>query len=262
MVPTDSYTGTRGLFSHDEETGRIRVRSVDPTDTAAWIEAAGDADVLWLESPTDPSLHVMDVAGITAAVATLGRRPTIVVDNTFATPLGQRPLDRGADVVVHSATKFIGRHSDLLLGLTVAADPAVADRLREARGRRGATPGVLEAYLGLRGLRTLPVRLAEASATAATLARRLGEHPAVTRVRYPGTGAMLAFELSDESTADDFCGRLRLVRHATSLGGVESTVERRSGRRGDGHVTPGLVRFSVGLEDPEDLWSDINQALC
>jgi cystathionine gamma-synthase len=183
------------------------------------------------------------------------------VDNTFATPLGQQPLALGADLVVHSATKLIGGHSDLLLGLTVTADEELAGRLRAARMRTGATPGALEAWLALRGLRTLPVRLDAASRSAALLAERLGGHPAVTATRYPGSGAMIAFELADADTADKVCRSLTLINHATSLGGVDSTVERRAALAGDAHVPGGLIRFSVGLEDPEDLWRDLEQAL-
>ena len=184
-----------------------------------------------------------------------------MVDNTFATPLLQRPLALGADVVVHSATKFIGGHSDLLLGLAVAADPARAERLRALRGLYGATPGALECFLALRGARTLPLRLERSSATAEDLAHRLDAHPAVTRVRYPGFGAVLSFELADGPAADAACARVRLVRHATSLGGVETTMERRSVHPGQEHIPAGLIRMSVGLEAVEDLWSDLAAAL-
>ncbi|WP_158879822.1 trans-sulfuration enzyme family protein [Amycolatopsis anabasis] len=257
-LPTFSYAGTRGLADHAERAGRLRVRRIEPADTGAWIAAAGTADVLWLESPTNPTLDLVDLRAVLDAAA---GRARVVVDNTFATPLGQRPLSLGADVVVHSATKLIGGHSDLLLGLTVTADAALAGQLRDARIRSGATPGALEAWLALRGLRTLPVRYAEQSRTAARLADLLPEHPAVTRVRYPGLGTMLAFELADAEAADRLCGALRLIRHATSLGGVESLVERRAALAGDAHVPPGLIRFSVGLEDPDDLWHDLRQAL-
>ena len=162
---------------------------------------------------------------------------------------------------MHSATKLIGGHSDLLLGITVAADEAVAAELRWARSRVGSTPGVLEAWLALRGLRTMPVRLAEQSKTAALLAERLTGHPAVTRVRYPGDGMMIAFEMPDAASADKVCASVRLIRSATSLGGVESLVERRNALAGEERVPPGLIRFSVGLEDPEDLWRDLAAAL-
>ncbi|WP_369973591.1 PLP-dependent aspartate aminotransferase family protein [Prauserella sp. PE36] len=257
-VPSDSYVGTRAMFDHAERMGRLRCRRVTPADTGAWVAAAGEADLLWLESPTNPSLELIDIPAITAAAA---GRAKVVVDNTFATPLGQQPLSLGADIVVHSATKLIGGHSDLLLGLTVAAEEELAAQLRDARTRGGATPGALEAWLALRGLRTLGVRYAEASRSAALLAERLGKHAAVTRVRYPGSGAMISFELAGPDLADRLCEHLRLIRHATSLGGVESSLERRAARPGDAHVPSGALRFSVGLEDPEDLWLDLAQAL-
>lgn len=260
-VPTSSYTGTRGLLAHSAARGRLRVRRIEPSDTAGWVAAAGEVAVLWIESPTNPTLESMDVASIVAAAAQRSPRPYVVVDNTFATPLGAQPLRDGADIVVHSATKLIGGHSDLLLGLTATADTDLAAELRQARTRAGATPGALEAWLALRGLRTLPVRLAEASGTAALLAERLGAHPAVHAVRYPGSGIMISFDLADAETAEKFCGSLTLITVATSLGGVESTLERRAGHSGEEHVPAGLLRFSVGLEDPEDLWHDLDRAL-
>ena len=247
---------TRGVLAHAQKLGKLAVTELDPTDTGAWNAEAATSDLVWLESPTNPTLDVMAIEPIAAAA-----RGRVVVDNTFATPLQQRPLELGADVVVHSATKLIGGHSDLLLGITVAKDPAVAAELRGARTRVGSTPGALEAWLALRGLRTMPVRLAEQSRTAALLASRLGEHPAVRRVRYPGFGMMVAFDLADAETADRFCASVRLIRSATSLGGVESLVERRAWLAGEERVPPGLIRFSVGLEDPEDLWDDLTFAL-
>ncbi|WP_199430680.1 trans-sulfuration enzyme family protein [Qaidamihabitans albus] len=260
-VPADSYAGTRGQFEHAERAGRLSLRKLAPEDTAAWTAAAEETGLLWLESPTNPSLESMDIAAIARAAAAQEQRPLVAVDNTFATPLGRQPLSQGADIVVHSATKLIGGHSDLLLGLTVTADAALAGRLRDARVRGGATPGALEAWLALRGLRTLPVRYAEASRTAALLAERLAGHPAVTRVRYPDAGVMIAFDLADANAADRVCANLHLVRHATSLGGVESSIERRAARPSDAHVPGGRLRFSVGLEDPDDLWRDLAQAL-
>ncbi|MFE0025897.1 trans-sulfuration enzyme family protein [Amycolatopsis sp. NPDC059021] len=255
-VPTFSYAVTRGVLAHAQRLGRLTVTELAPTDTAAWVAEAAQADLLWLESPTNPTLDVMEIATIAAAA-----RGRVVVDNTFATPLAQQPLTMGADIVVHSATKLIGGHSDLLLGVTVAADEGLALELRDARTRVGSTPGTLEAWLALRGLRTMPVRLREQSATAALLAERLAGHPAVTRVRYPGSGMMLAFELPDAAAADKVCASVRLIRSATSLGGVESLVERRAWLAGEERVPPGLIRFSVGLEDPEDLWTDLTAAL-
>ncbi|MEV5715430.1 PLP-dependent transferase [Amycolatopsis mediterranei] len=255
-VPTFSYAVTRGVLAHAQKLGKLAVTELEPADTEAWVAEAATSDLVWLESPTNPTLDVMAIETIAAAA-----RGRVVVDNTFATPLQQRPLELGADVVVHSATKLIGGHSDLLLGITVAKDPAVAAELRGARTRVGATPGALEAWLALRGLRTMPVRLAEQSRTAALLAERLAGHPAVRRVRYPGFGMMVSFDLADAETADRFCASVRLIRSATSLGGVESLVERRAWLAGEERVPAGLIRFSVGLEDPDDLWDDLAFAL-
>ncbi|MCR3720352.1 cystathionine gamma-synthase [Prauserella flava] len=260
-VPVYSYAGTRGAFDHAQERGKLTVRRIEPTDTDAWIAAAGEVDVLWLESPTNPTLDVMDLDAILRAAGSGDRKPLTVVDNTFATPIGQQPLGMGADVVVHSVTKFIGGHSDLLLGVAVTARDDLSTSLREARTRTGTTPGALEAWLALRGLRTLGVRLAEASKTASLLAERLAAHPAVVRVRYPGSGAMVSFDLADADAAERLCANLKLIHNATSLGGVESTIERRAHLPGDSHVPAGLLRLSVGLEDPEDLWRDVSAVL-
>ena len=184
---------------------------MDLTDTAAVRAAADDADLLWLETPSNPLLEVADLPALCAAGRQAGA--IVGVDNTFATPLLQQPLALGADVVVHSATKFIGGHSDLLSGIAIARDQALAGRLRHRRGMTGATPGALEAFLALRGLRTLALRLDRGQHNAGELARRLDQHPAVSRVRYPGLpgdpghrtaaaqmtgfGAVLAFEVAE-----------------------------------------------------------------
>ncbi|HSL58449.1 MAG TPA: PLP-dependent aspartate aminotransferase family protein, partial [Acidimicrobiales bacterium] len=244
-------------------------------DTAAWIDACRDADLIWMESPSNPLLVVADTAAICAAPRKPGA--LLAVDDTFATPLNQRPLELGADVSVHSATKLIGGHSDLLCGIATAADPALAAELRTARALAGATPGALEAFLATRGARTLAVRLDRAQATAAELADRLAAHPAVATVRYPGRtdhpthdvarrvldgfGTIVTFDVAGGEAADALCHRVELVRHATSLGGVESTVERRSVIPGQEHLPPGLLRLSVGLEDVDDLWHDLEAAL-
>lgn len=182
-----------------------------------------------------------------------------VVDNTFATALRQQPLDLGADAVMQSSTKFIGGHSDLLGGIVTTRDGAYADTLRAARTLAGSVPGTLETFLALRGVRTLAMRLATAEASASTIAARLTEHAAIDVVRYPGFGAMVSFDVADAATADRVCQSLRVIRHATSLGGVESLIERRS--RYSDSVPPGLVRLSVGCEDTEDLWADLGRVL-
>lgn len=249
VVPTESYMGVRSLLAEHEERGAIAIRRVDITDTAAVVAAAAGADVVWVETPTNPTLEVADLAAIGRGVVAAGAR--LVVDSTFATPLRQRPLADGASIVVHSATKFIGGHSDLLLGIGVAADEDVHARLVQARTLQGATPGALEAFLALRGLRTLPVRLAAAEHNAALLVERLRDHGAVVEVRYPGSGAMVSFVCGGgAAAADAVCDAVRLIVPATSLGGVETTVERRQKYPGDRHVDPGLLRRAWGSRTP------------
>lgn len=259
VVPDVSYLGVRALLAEAERVGHLSVRSVDITNTSAVLAAAEGADVVWVETPTNPTLDEADLAGIIA-----GRPATakVVVDATFVTPLGRQPLREGADVVIHAATKMIGGHSDLLAGLASTRHPEVAERLVQARTLNGATPGALETFLALRGLRTLALRLAAASSTARLLAARLAAHPAVREVRDPGHGTMVAFVMHGGApAADAVCAGVRLAVHATSLGGVETTLERRQKYAGDAGVDPGLIRLSVGIEDPDDLWSDLAQAL-
>ncbi len=276
VVPADCYAGVRTLLNEGAAHGRWKVTAVDITDTAAAEQAAWAADLLWLESPTNPLIDVADLPRLCAFGRDRGAR--VVVDNTFATPLLQRPLTFGADYVLHSATKFIGGHSDLLAGVVVGRDAAVATPIRRRRQVAGGTPGALESYLALRGLRTMPVRVERAQASAGVLATRLSEHPAVSRVRYPGLdsdpgharaaaqmagfGAMLAFEVrGGAAAADAVCAAVQVVVSATSLGGVETTIERRAKLAGQEHIPPGLIRMSVGVEHVEDLWADLDRAL-
>jgi cystathionine gamma-synthase len=260
VIPTFSYLGVRSLLSEYGLQGHVELRPVDITDTAQVVAAASGADVVWVETPTNPTLDVADLPAI--AAGSHAARAHMVVDSTFATPLLQRPLEHGAAIVLHSGTKFIGGHSDLLIGLCVTGDDAIFDRLVQARTFQGATPGALEAFLALRGLRTLPVRLAAMQRNAAVLVERLRAHPAVADVRYPGTGAMVSFVVAGGSAAADaLCDGVRILVPATSLGGVETTIERRQKYAGDAHVPPGLLRMSVGIEDVEDLWADIEANL-
>ncbi len=276
VLPGNCYLGVASAVDERVESDGVTVRRVDVADTAAVLAAAADADLVWLESPTNPTMEVADLPALGAA---LTDRVTLVVDNTFATPLLQRPLELGAHVVLHSATKFIGGHSDALLGALVCrpGDPRF-DRLLASRSHRGGVPGPMEAYLVLRGLRTLAVRLDRAQANAQVLAERLSAHGAVRAIRYPGLptdpahelagrtmagyGAMIAIELADAAAADATVERLRLWVHATSLGGVESSLERRRRWAGELPSVPeGLLRLSVGIENVEDLWADLAQAL-
>lgn len=275
-LPLGCYQGVAGLAAAGERRGRWSVVRLAVADTPAWVDAARSADLIWLESPSNPLLEVADLAVICSAPRKTGA--VVAVDNTFATSLNQQPLLVGADVSVQSATKFIGGHSDLLAGVATTANEDMADELREHRVLAGATPGALEAFLAVRGARTMAVRLERSQATAATLAERLSRHPQVETVRYPGLpshpthavaaaqlggyGAVLSFDVRGGApAADALCRSVELIHHATSLGAVESTMERRAAIGGQEHLPPGLVRLSVGIEDVDDLWSDLARAL-
>jgi cystathionine gamma-synthase len=275
VVPQDSYTGLRALLEDGETAGRWRVRTVDMTRDDELAAAITDADLVWLETPSNPLLHVVDIREVVARAA--GAGALVAVDNTFATPLLQTPLTLGVDLVVHSATKFIGGHSDLLAGVAVCRRREHHARLRRRREVAGATPGALECFLALRGARTLALRLRQAQGTAGELAGRLRTHPGVDRVHYPGLpdhpqharaaeqmrgfGAVLGLEVADAATADRVCADVQVIVHATSLGGVETTIERRAKLPGQQHVPAGLLRLAVGCEHLEDLWDDLAAAL-
>ena len=261
VAPHNAYNGSVMQLADLESRGRAVVKLVDVSDTEAVTAACEDAALVWLESPTNPDLQLADIEVIAAAAHEAGAY--VVVDNTFATPLLQRPLDLGADLVVHSATKYLSGHSDVLLGAVVTNDDELFGVLKGRRDLLGATPGTLEAWLALRGLRTLHLRVERSQANAAELARRLGAHPAVGEVRYPGFGGMVSIVLSQGALAADLLThQTKLWVHATSLGGVESTFERRRRWRSESPTVPeGLVRMSVGIEDVDDLWADLQQAL-
>jgi len=261
VAPRHAYNGSLLQLADLEARGRAHAQLVDVTDTEAVAKACDDAALVWLESPTNPALEVADIPAIAEAAHEAGAY--VVVDNTFATPLLQQPLSLGADVVVHSATKFIAGHSDVLMGAVATADDQLYDVLKKRRDMIGATPGTLEAWLALRGLRTLHVRLERAQANAQELVRRLGEHPAIGEVRYPGFGAIVSVVLEQGALAADLLThKTKLWVHATSLGGVESTFERRRRWKTEPATIPeGLVRLSVGIEDVDDLWDDLATAL-
>jgi cystathionine gamma-synthase len=256
------YQGTLVQFASLEARGLIKLVLVDIDDTAAVLAALNDdVALLWIESPTNPALEVADIGALCTGAHEAGVR--VVVDNTFATPLLQQPLTLGADLVVHSGTKYLAGHSDAVIGLLVTADPDVFRALDEKRRTLGALPGTLEAWLALRGLRTLHLRVERAQDNAQELVRRLADHPAVERVRYPGFGAVVAIEVSGGAMAADVVTQgTSLWVHATSLGGVESSLERRRRWKSEPETIPeGLIRMSVGIEDVEDLWSDLRKAL-
>lgn len=275
VAPHHAYYGTRNLLTAAPD-GRWTARLVDISDTDATLAACVGAHVLFVESPTNPMLEVADIAALCAGAHALG--VLVAVDNTFATPLGQRPLELDADVVIHSVTKFLSGHSDLVLGATVTRLPDLHQRLRERRSRVGAIAGPMEVFLALRGLRTLGLRYDKAQANAHELAGRLQRHDLVERVRYPGLpsdpwhkraaaqmtgpGFMVAFDVRGGSAVAEGVARsTRLIVHATSLGGIETTMERRARWPGEEDTPPSLLRLSVGCEDVEDLWRDLERAL-
>jgi cystathionine gamma-synthase len=261
VAPRHAYNGTVMQLADLEARGRVSADLVDITDTDAVVKACDDAALVWLESPTNPALEVADIETIAAAAHDAGAY--VVVDNTFATPLRQRPLTMGADVVVHSATKYLSGHADTVLGAVVVTDDQLYDVLKGRRDLVGAIPGTLEAWLALRGLRTLHLRVERAESNAIELVRRLDAHAAVGEVRYPGFGGIVSIVLAGEAdAADRLTHGTRLWVHATSLGGVESTLERRRRWKSEPATIPdGLVRLSVGIEDVEDLWTDLSRVL-
>jgi cystathionine gamma-synthase len=291
VVAGDAYNGTRRLLRDAVGRGRLQVRSaaVDDTDatlavcaevsgagSGAGPDGFGSGGLLWLESPTNPLLAVPDLAALIEGAHRLGL--SVAVDNTFATPLLQRPLDLGADLVVHSVTKLLAGHSDVLMGAAVTRSPTLAELLARRRSLHGAIPGPFEVFLALRGVRTLGVRLERAQATAGELARRLAGRVGVTSVRYPGLpddaghqqarrqmrgfGTMVAFEMvGGARAAEAVCAGVEVLTPGTSLGGVETLIERRGRWEGESHLPPGLLRLSVGIEHLEDLWADLDQAI-
>jgi len=209
------------------------------------------ADIVWVEAPANPVLTVPDWDALRA-------HPGLVVcDATMSTPVYLRALDEGADVVVHSATKYLCGHHDALLGATVTRDPEQTGRLLELRGRAGLQSAPDAAASLLRGLDTLEERMRRATASASELARRLAEHDAVERVRYPGFSGVISFDVADPRAVET---RTKLIVNATSLGGETSTMESRHRWEGD-RIPRGLLRLSVGQEDVEELWKDLEQAL-
>lgn len=287
VMPSHSYAGSLGMATELAERGALELRTVDIADTDAVLEqlapAGGrPASMLWLESPTNPMLGIADIPALTAAAHAAGA--LVVTDNTFSTPLVQQPLSLGSDVVLHSVTKYLSGHSDVVLGALVTSDEDLHARLLHHRTIHGGIAGPFEAWLALRGLRTLALRIERSQASAALLAERLSSHPLVQGIRYPGLasdpgherarkqmkgfGSVLCIEmapaagLSGADAADRMIRALRLWLPATSLGGVESLIERRRRHTAEPTSVPdNLVRLSVGIENVEDLWADLEQAL-
>ena len=243
-----AYFGTGVIFRELERWG-LRVVEFDQTGTPP-----DGVDLVWVEAPSNPFLTMPDLAAASA------HEPPVVVDATAATPVHLRPLEHGADFVLHSATKYLVGHDDALLGVVVSKRAEDAERLKEFRTRSGIVAAPDPAALLLRSLDTLEGRVHRQTASATELARRLKEHPAVQTVRYPGLGGLVSFDVASAAEARHVETSLRLITNATSLGGVHSLLEARGRWEGD-RVPPGLLRLSVGLEPVEELWADLSQAL-
>jgi len=275
-IPTVGYYGYETHARAVLEPFGVEVRRYAATDLDALREAGDGAALTLTESPLNPTLDVIDVAA--AAEAAHAGGGLLVCDNTASSPMLQLPLDMGADVTLQSGTKYLAGHSDTLAGVLAMRDSGLADRIRHVRSETGMVLGPDAAWLLLRGLRTLAVRVERQCATALHLAGRLESHPAVTAVSYPGLpshpghelaarqmrggfGCLIAFELATAEQAETVERHLQVIHPATSLGSVESLIERRDRIEPPGRIAPGLLRLSVGLEHPDDLWADLEQAL-
>jgi cystathionine gamma-synthase len=261
VLPDDLYGGTYRLVDKVLSRWGLRHDLVGQTDLEAVGGAVRDETrLIWVETPTNPLLNVIDIAGVVAR----RRRALVAVDNTFATPANQRPLELGADFVVHSTTKYLGGHSDVVGGVVVTRDPAWYERLRFVQNAVGAVPGPLDCFLVHRGLRTLHLRMEAHARSAAAVSEMLRGAPGVSDVRWPGFSGMVSFRHPD---ATGIAGRTRLFTLAESLGGVESLIEvpqamtHQSVEGSAAAVAPDLVRLSCGIEDPRDLVDDLRVAL-
>ena len=277
VTSKNGYTGTMNLLRQITEVNSMQVRYVDVSNTEEVITALEGANFAWIESPTNPALEVADLPTIIKAAK--AQSVLVGVDNTFATGLNQKPLQMGADYSMNSVTKYLSGHSDVLMGSVSTNNPELFSKVFDVRKFHGAIPGPFEAWLALRGIRTLALRLDKAQENALELAKRLSTHPNVERVRYPGLatdphhqmaksfmkgfGAIVCIEVKGGAAmADKACESTKLVTYATSLGGVESLWERRQRWGSEAPSIPdNLVRISVGIEEIEDLWADIDQAL-
>ncbi len=273
VAAENGYQGTTTMLKKMHEAKKLEVRFVNLPNTDEVLKALPGAQMLYLESPTNPAIEVVDLPVVIAAGKKAGC--IVVVDSTLATPMVQNPLALGADIALHSVTKYLSGHSDILLGCIVTNDETIFERIEQARRYGGAIPGPFEAWIALRGLRTFALRMQRSQENAMELAKRLEKDPRVLKVRYPGLasdpyheraksfmkgfGAMISFEVNaDIAQIDKMCNSSSLITNATSLGGVESIWERRRRWATESHTIPeNLIRFSVGIENVDDLWSDI-----
>ena len=279
LVGDDVYGGTFRYLERVRRGAGVEATYLDLASgpDVLWEALSERTRLIWFETPTNPLLKVVDIAAMAATVARRaaegGRRPLIVVDNTFASPANQRPLTMGADIVFHSATKYLAGHSDTIMGVAATSDDAVAERLRFLQNAMGAVPGPLDCFLTLRGLRTLHVRMDRHTANAKAIVAFLHDRPDVTGVRYPGFGGMVSFVpvastgRTPEERAVAIAECTRLFTLAESLGGVESLIEvpaamtHLSVAGSPLEVDAALVRLSVGIEGIDDLVADLRSAL-
>ena len=279
IAPDDAYHGVSRLLREIMGPWGLKYTVVDMTDVAA-VQAAlqPETRLIWIETPSNPRLKITDIAAIARVAHAAGAR--CAVDNTWATPIQQRPLDLGADLVLHATTKYLGGHSDLLGGAVVTREQdAMFERIRFLQANGGAVPSPFDCWLLLRGIQTLAYRVRAHAEHALKIAEYLGNHPQIERVHYPGLqthpghdvaarqmqgfGGMLSIEVrGGEAAAMAMAARLRIFTRATSLGGIESLIEHRASVEGpESKTPPGLLRVSVGLEHPDDLIGDLEQAL-
>jgi cystathionine gamma-synthase len=277
VAANNGYQGTTTLLKKLNESEKLKVRFINLANTDECIAAIPGAQMLYLESPLNPLLEVVDLPKIIAAGKAAGCG--VAVDNTLATPLLQNPLALGADISIHSVTKYLSGHSDLILGSLTTNDQALYGRLEQSRRYGGAIAGPFEAWIALRGLRTFAIRMQRSQENAMELANRLSKDSRISKVRYPGLatdsyhglaksfmkgfGAMISFDVkASVEQVDLMCNSSKLITNATSLGGVESIWERRRRWATESETVPeNLIRFSVGIENVDDLWADIQQAL-
>jgi len=277
VAANNGYQGTTTLLKKLHESEKLKVRFVNLANTDETMAAIPGAQMLYLESPLNPLLEIIDLPKLVAAGKAAGCGVT--VDNTLATPLLQNPLALGADIVIHSVTKYLSGHSDLILGSLSTNDLALYNRLEQSRRYGGAIAGPFEAWIALRGIRTLALRMQRSQENALELASRLSKDGRVTKVRYPGLptdayhqmaksfmkgfGAVISFDVNGTADQVDLmCNSSKLITNATSLGGVESIWERRRRWATESTLVPeNLIRFSVGIENVDDLWADIQHAL-
>jgi len=273
VAANNGYQGTTTLLKKLHESEKLKVRFVNLANTDETVAAIPGAQMLYLESPLNPLLEIIDLPKLIAAGKAAGCG--VAVDNTLATPLLQNPLALGADIVIHSVTKYLSGHSDLILGSLSTNDSALYNRLEQSRRYGGAIAGPFEAWIALRGVRTFALRMQRSQENALELATRLSKDGRVAKVRYPGLptdayhqmaksfmkgfGAMISFDVNGTvDQVDLMCNSSRLITNATSLGGVESIWERRRRWATESASVPeNLIRFSVGIENVDDLWADI-----